>query len=77
MSFTAIISGIFSTVKSIKVIAEFIDKTYQLWIDEKIRDLDVSHSNILNKRRTILKSISEAKDDESRKTLSIILSNLS
>ena len=77
MSFTAIVSGIFSTVKSIKVIADYIDKTYQLWIDAKISDLDRAQTTILHKRKVILKSISEAQNDETRKTLSIILSDLS
>jgi uncharacterized protein YoxC len=77
MSFTAIISGIFSTVKSIRVIAELIDKSYELWVDAKIEGLTHEHNNLMVKRRTILKSISEAKDDNARKTLSIILSDLS
>jgi hypothetical protein len=77
MSFTAIISGIFSTVKSIRVIADLIDRGYELWIDAKIEGLDKAHFTKLDKRKAISKSIRGAKDDETRKTLSIILADIS
>ena len=75
MAFTTIVSGIFAIAKAVPVVAKYIDKFIYMYLDSKInRELKYIYS-YQEKRRSILKAISEAKSDAERNKLSVVYSD--
>ena len=76
MTFTAIVSGIFAIAKAVTIIAEYLDKTYELWIDYKLNKIEASKVKHSDKRTALMSAITKASTNEERKALSVILSEL-
>ena len=76
MGFAAIVSGIFAVAKAVPMIADYIDKFYNLWIDKQLEKIDKYTIDKKEKRAVIMRSITRAKTDAERKTLSIILNDI-
>lgn len=76
MSFSAIVSGIFAIAKAIPMIAEYIDKFYNLWMDKQIEQINDKYKIAYKKRKVILESIKRATTDDERKILSVILNDV-
>jgi hypothetical protein len=51
------------------------DRLTELWIDQKIKDIDEIKSDNAKKRKTILEAIKRAENDEQRKELSKLLAD--
>lgn len=76
MSFSAIVSGIFAIAKAVPMIAEYIDKFYNLWMDKQIEQINDKYKIAYKKRKVILESIKRATTDDERKILSVILNDV-
>ena len=76
MSVTAIISGIISIAKAIPVVDKWLDQLSSAYIMKRI---DTSRDYLMtteNKRIVLLKTIKNAKDDNERIVLSVMLNDL-
>jgi len=76
MNIIAIFTGIVSIAKAVPVVASYIEKFYDFYIDKQIENIDQYRIENKDKRRVLMKAISEAKSDIERKTLSIILGSI-
>tara|TARA_R110000868_G_C10972548_1_gene770409 strand:- start:5200 stop:5442 length:243 start_codon:yes stop_codon:yes gene_type:complete len=76
MTFTLAIKGLIALSNIIPLLSRGYDLFTDLWIDKKIGDIDKMKANKASKRRALLKSIKECTNDEQRKQLSIILSDI-
>lgn len=76
MNITAIFTGIVTIAKAVPVVASYIDKFYDMWIDYQIERIDQYRINKKEKRKVLMKQIRDAKTNEERKALSIILADI-
>ena len=77
MTFSAIVSTVSAIAKAVPIVAEYIDKFYNLYIDKRISEIDQYNITKEDKRTALMTSISKAQNDETRKALSIILTDVS
>ena len=76
MNFAAIVSGIFAIAKAIPIVASYIDKFVDMYVDKQIANIKNEINIKTNKRASLIKAIGKATTDEERKSLSIILGDL-
>ena len=76
MNITAIFTGIVAIAKAVPVIASYLDKFYELYIDSQISKIDKYRIEKRDKIKALMKAIIKATTDEERKALSIILNNV-
>jgi len=76
MNFLAIVSGIFSVAKAVPIIARYIDMFVEKYIDLQIDKAQKVIYTKQQKRAAIIKAISQAKTDEDRKKLSVVLADI-
>lgn len=76
MNIVTIFTGIVAIAKAVPVIASYIDKFYDMWIDYQIEKIDQYRIDKKEKRKVLMKQIRDAKTNEERKTLSIILADI-
>jgi len=76
MGITSIMGGIVTIAAAIPKIKESIDFFYSLWIDNKIKQVRDDFNLKENKQIALYKAIKNAKDDETRIALSIILTDI-
>ena len=76
MSVTAIFAGVVAIAKAIPVIAGYIDKFYEFYIDSQISKIDKQSIQKKDKRKALMKAISKATTDEERKALSVVLTDV-
>ena len=62
--------------KIVPIIGRVSDKLTELWVDIKIQKSESERATKLKKRKAILQAIQDAKTDEQRKTLSVILADI-
>ncbi len=62
--------------KIVPFIGRVYDTLTEKWVDKQIQDAAELRASKLKKRKAILESIKDAKTDEQRKTLSIILADV-
>jgi len=79
-----LITNVLTIAKALIALADIIpsvralfDKLTELWIDQKIKDIDEIKSDNAKKRKTILDAIKRAENDEQRKNLSVLLADYS
>ena len=60
----------------VPIIGRVYDKLTELWVDIKIQKSESERATKLKKRKAILQAIQDAKTDEQRKTLSVILADI-
>lgn len=77
MTITAIFTGIVAIAKAVPVIASYIDKFYDLYIDSQISKIDKNAIEKRDKRKALMKAISKASSDEERQALSVVLFDIS
>lgn len=61
----------------IPFVRALFDKLTDLWIDQKIKDIDEIKASNAEKRKVLMDAIKRAENDEQRKQLSIILADYS
>lgn len=76
MSITAIFTGLIAIAKAVPKVADLINKFYDLWIDYQIEKIDHYIINKREKRIVLMKQIRDAKTNDERKALSIILHDI-
>lgn len=76
MNVAAIISGIVAIAKAVPKVAAFLDQLYDKYIDYQIERIDQYRIDKREKRSVLMKQIRDAKTNEERKTLSIILADI-
>ena len=76
MSITAIFTGLITIAKAVPKVADLINQFYDLWIDYQIERIDQYRINKKEKRTVLMKQIRDAKTNEERKALSIILADI-
>jgi hypothetical protein len=76
MNITAIFTGIVAIAKAVPVIASYLDKFYEFYIDKQIARIDKYRIEKRDKRKALMKAITKATTDEERKALSIILNDV-
>ena len=77
MTFSAIVSTVYAIAKAVPVVAEYIDKFYNIYIDKRINEIDQYNITKEDKRAALMSSIEKAENDETRKALSITLADVS
>jgi hypothetical protein len=76
MNLAAIFTGIVTIAKAVPQVAAIINKFYDVWLDYQIEKIDKYRINKREKRAVILKSIRDAKSNDERKALSIVLADI-
>ena len=76
MNFTVIFTGIVAIAKAVPVIAEFIDKFYQFYVDKQLEKIDKYRIKKRDKRKALMKAIMRAQSNEERQALSLILNDV-
>jgi transaldolase len=76
MNITAIFTGIVAIAKAVPVIASYIDRFYEFYIDYQISKIDKYRIEKRDKRKALMKAITKAGSDEERKALSIVLNDI-
>ena len=73
MSFATIVAGVFAVAKAVPIVANYIDIFIEKYIDIQIDKAQKVIYTKQQKRAAIIKAISQAKTDEDRKKLSVVL----
>lgn len=76
MSFATIVTGLFAVAKAIPLVASYIDMFIEKYIDLQIDKTQKVVYSKQQKRAAIIKAISQAKTDEDRKKLSVVLADI-
>jgi hypothetical protein len=76
MNIAAIISMIISVSKAIPIVSRYIDMFIDKYIDLQIDKAQKVIYTKQQKRAAIIKAISQAKTDEDRKKLSVVLADI-
>ena len=73
MSLATIVAGVFAVAKAVPIVANYIDMFIEKYIDIQIDKAQKVIYTKQQKRAAIIKAISQAKTDEDRKKLSVVL----
>jgi len=76
MSFATIVAGVFAVAKAVPIVANYIDIFIEKYIDIQIDKAQKVIYTKQQKRAAIIKAISQAKTDEDRKKLSVVLADI-
>lgn len=76
MSFATIVTGLFAVAKAIPLVARYIDMFIEKYIDLQIDKAQKVIYSKQQKRAAIIKAISQAKTDEDRKKLSVVIADI-
>jgi hypothetical protein len=76
MSFATIVAGVFAVAKAVPIVANYIDMFIEKYIDIQIDKAQKVIYSKQQKRAAIIKAISQAKTDEDRKKLSVVLADI-
>ena len=76
MSFATIVTGVFAVAKAVPIVANYIDMFIEKYIDIQIDKTQKVIYTKQQKRAAIIKAISQAKTDEDRKKLSVVLADI-
>ena len=76
MSITAILSGMITIAAAIPKVKEMVDLFMSMWTDHKINEAADYLSYKQLKQKALYKAIKDARDDETRIALSIVLSDI-
>lgn len=72
----AAISTIILIINYIPMVARFINKLYEAWIDRQIKQVEKEYINKTHKRMALLKAIKNSKNEDEVKILSVMLADL-
>jgi hypothetical protein len=76
MSFATMVAGVFAVAKAVPIVANYIDMFIEKYIDIQIDKAQKVIYSKQQKRAAIIKAISQAKTDEDRKKLSVVLADI-
>lgn len=76
MNIITIFSGIVTIAKAIPQLKSMFDKFVDLWINWKIDNIENEYDTKRKKQKVLLQKIKEAKTNEERKVLSVILADI-
>ncbi len=76
MNIVTIFTGIVAIAKAVPVVANYLDKFYEFYVDYQISKIDKYRIEKRDKRKALMKAITKAETDEERKALSIILNDV-
>ena len=77
MTFAAIVSGIFAIAKAVPIVADYIERFVDMYVDLQIAKMQRAFTTKKDKRNALMKAIQKATTDEERISLSIILADIS
>lgn len=73
---TLILNSIIALAKILPFLSSFMDSLTELWADNQIKKFEGEKAKLVEKRTALMNAIRDAKTDEDRKALSIMLSDL-
>lgn len=73
---TLLIQGLIALADVLPLVSVALDKLSNLWIDRKIKGINTAKISKQEKRRALMNALKEAKSNEDRMAISIMLHDL-